>query len=1123
MTTLTHHRRQKNRRNVAATSCGSTITPYDLGFNDRIDAEDGVELIPCGTCFPPEPEAPKMPIILAIPHADGARLDPQEYLGPRFGSYREAITAAGAVYVSALRTSVISIDRLAALNDTLEQRGFALAIDDGLRGSLETAAAEASERADEGADRLAEAEDRLRDGDSLYPYQCDGVRWLAPRYGALLADEMGLGKSVETLMALPANARVLVVAPKAVAANWLTECFRWRRDLRPSTIHNRANWRWPAAGEVLCVTYGSLPAEDQELTPPPAGMIVVADEAHMLRGTVGRKLADGTYKGGTRRVRRWNVVRDAAHSAGGRVWLLTGTPLLNRPTELWRVIEAAMLGLAKETFGSWPRFIEMVRNAENESKGKGTASTDLTLALQKVMLRRDRATVLPDLPRKRRQIEKTEIADKETMAACDELVATLAAAGHGPEALAALGDLPKDVRGVVFAMLSKVRAALAAAKTPRALEIAAEYEANEIPVVAFSAHLAPLKALASLPGWALIDGSVSAEDRQDVVLRFQAGELKGIAASFAAGGVGITLTHAHHVLCVDLPWTPALLQQAEDRCVLEGQPILTVHGWRPVEAIRAGDNVIGGDGLSHKVIDAWSRNARGVSSAECKDIAEIHVRGWYDPIKVTTDHRMLTARGWVEAADLRPRDQLLMPSSYDGEQRDEIDVCGEARLSQTFVAGDHETFGDHYNRSRWKPATKQTNGRLIVMPSAIALDDDALFVTGYYVGDGHAYGGKDKGRYVSFAGNASQKTAHLKRCRDWVDGLGVNASLHAKKYDNGVELRAYSGELARWFIAEFGAKLDEKRIPEWIFGLSRHQRRTFLSGWMAADGHERTLRGGTQRHELTTAKDVLAAAAARLLMSLGEKPCVRNPDPNVWRVDWSDGQAQELVVTKIVMRTCGRVERVYDLTVEGAETFVVGTTVAHNCCRIGQDADSVHVRILAADHDVDARVAEILVEKTRLIEATVEAAAVETVAPDDHLAERANGLAELAVSTSALAEKANAAREAKERDSAVIKAGREDRRQGVFAVGAVPDNGTKRGPHTAIEVHAAASLIKLADLDPDRAGINNNEGFNGGDSEFGHSLASQLVDWGRLSPKQWVCAVKMVRKYHRQVGEPEEE
>jgi hypothetical protein len=95
-------------------------------------------------------------------------------------------------------------------------------------------------------------------------------------------------------------------------------------------------------------------------------------------------------------------------------------------------------------------------------------------------------------------------------------------------------------------------------------------EANE-PVVVFSAHRAPIAAMAKRQGWAVIMGDTNQSDREDAVQAFQAGMLKGIACTIKAGGVGITLTKASKMIFCDLEWNPALNLQAEDRICRIGQ------------------------------------------------------------------------------------------------------------------------------------------------------------------------------------------------------------------------------------------------------------------------------------------------------------------------------------------------------------------------------------------------------------------------------------------------------------------------------------------------------------------------------------------------------------------------
>jgi hypothetical protein len=490
-------------------------------------------------------------------------VSPTQYLGDRFGAYREAVASCGGRYLPAARVSVVPLAQVSALLRTLTAAGLPVATDPALAARLRAEAADAEALAEAGRARLAEAEARLIVGATVYPYQREGIQWLAPRRQALLADEMGLGKTIQALLAAPADAAILVVAPAACAANWLRECRAWRPDLRPRLVTGRLRFEWPAPGELICTTYGSLPGDlvaDErgrrhvaEVTAPATAVTLIADEAHALKSAK------------TARTLRWRAMRDAVLATGGRVWLLTGTPLLNRPPELWSVLGAAALDV--QAFGTYQRFAALF-HAERGRYGMswGTASPEVPIALRRVSLHRRRLDVLPDLPSKTRQSLDVAL-DSSTRQLCDALVARLAQDGL------TIDDLVTGTRGtgVAFELISRVRAALAAAKLAACVELVESYDEAETPVVVFCAHVDPLRALAAREGWGLIDGSLAAEDRAQTVAGFQAGRLRGLAVSYAAGGVGITITRASHAIHLDLPWTPALVQQAEDRLCRIGQ------------------------------------------------------------------------------------------------------------------------------------------------------------------------------------------------------------------------------------------------------------------------------------------------------------------------------------------------------------------------------------------------------------------------------------------------------------------------------------------------------------------------------------------------------------------------
>lgn len=263
------------------------------------------------------------------------------------------------------------------------------------------------------------------------------------------------------------------------------------------------------------------------------------------------------------------AVADAAVDGGGRCWLLTGTPLLNRPPELWAVLQAARL--ATEAFGSWPQFVRSF-GGHNGTFGYewGRADDSVPDALRKVSLRRHREDVLPDLPSKIRRDVIVSDLDPDVVKLCDEVLAVLEGKGIDLDEIVNQVEQSRIV-GVIFEMLSRVRSMLATAKIEALQELVETFEESDEPLVVACYHKAPVEAIAAREGWGLITGDVPADERGRLVQAFQAGRLRGLAGTIGAMGTGVTLTHAHHMILVDLAWTPALNSQMEDRICRIGQ------------------------------------------------------------------------------------------------------------------------------------------------------------------------------------------------------------------------------------------------------------------------------------------------------------------------------------------------------------------------------------------------------------------------------------------------------------------------------------------------------------------------------------------------------------------------
>lgn len=388
----------------------------------------------------------------------------------------------------------------------------------------------------------------------LYSFQIKGVQFLSIGKHRLLGDEMGTGKTIQSLCALPEKAKCLVVCPKSITYNWQAECKKWRPDLTPVVLTSKHVFRWPSAGEVVITNYESLPErfiyEKDKPAQPTEGdiasakeTITIYDEAHKI----------SNYK--SQRSKKACTITKIVK----QVWALTGTPLLNHPNQLWGMLSSC--GMANEVFGSWTNFMRLF-NAYKDRWGGitwGMPSPEVPERLRRVMLRRTRAEVLPDLPKK--------------------TYTTMVVNGISDKAQKMLDDLQEEWGDYIgttnelppFEEFSKVRAELAAGRVDIVLDYVENCEEQEIPLVVASAHRAPIDALDKRDGWATITGSTPPEMRQTIVERFQRGELKGIGLTVQAGGVGITLTRAWRMLFADMDWTPANNAQAEDRICRIGQ------------------------------------------------------------------------------------------------------------------------------------------------------------------------------------------------------------------------------------------------------------------------------------------------------------------------------------------------------------------------------------------------------------------------------------------------------------------------------------------------------------------------------------------------------------------------
>ena len=497
-----------------------------------------------------------------------ASVSPMDYLGgPLFQSYRTACSRHGARYDSELKANLVSAELVPGLADDLRGIGLEPVVSVSLAAWLRARAGQARGELEQAKTLLRDIEANLATrGLRLYPFQVIGAAWMGSRRTGLLCDDMGLGKTIQAAMAInTASPRVVITCPATLKGNWARELALWRPDILPVILSGRGSFCWPQPGQAVILNPELLPKIDEigedgqvhKLKPfagCPAGLDLIADECHAYKSAKAL------------RTKSFRALARAVRAAGGRSWGLTGTPLLSRPDDLFAILAA--FDLLKDTFGDWPGFCWAwgAKPAYWGGQEWGEPGPAIGGILKRAMLRRKREEVLPDLPTKTRSIVPVDI-DKTTRELCDSAKAAILAAGISLEQMVSEGQ----ISGAAFEAISRVRAALATAKIPAMMSLLDEYEQDGEPVVVFSAHKAPIHALAHRIGWVQFTGETPADERTQIVADFQAGKYRGIGATIQAGGIGITLTKAHHVIFVDQDWTPALNCQAEDRCCRIGQ------------------------------------------------------------------------------------------------------------------------------------------------------------------------------------------------------------------------------------------------------------------------------------------------------------------------------------------------------------------------------------------------------------------------------------------------------------------------------------------------------------------------------------------------------------------------
>lgn len=390
----------------------------------------------------------------------------------------------------------------------------------------------------------------------------------------LLADEMGLGKSC-TSLAIMVNYidewPLLILCPASLRHTWPAECEKFMPFIPSSAIYVVSGFddtgflKKRKQLKIVVATYSLLQTRSAaaRVLQQMDFQCVIADESHNLKEKKSQRCQLGLP-----------LLQKAK-----RLVLLSGTPALARPVELWAQVHC----IAPKLFGSYTAFTKQYCNAKRGRFGwdvSGLSNADeLHQKLSQIMVRRLKSNVLHELPPKQRSIVPIKLTDAKQVSECRALMKELQDTRLSVDEL--VGQDAKDAHFEHRRLMMQAYQSSGIGKASAVADFLLDWLAGSATqkILVFAHHQDVMDTLEKAVakkykgvGHIRIDGSVPSNERAVRVRKFQTSPQVRVAIlSMTAAGVGLTLTAASSVLFAELHWTPGVLAQAEDRCHRIGQ------------------------------------------------------------------------------------------------------------------------------------------------------------------------------------------------------------------------------------------------------------------------------------------------------------------------------------------------------------------------------------------------------------------------------------------------------------------------------------------------------------------------------------------------------------------------
>lgn len=409
----------------------------------------------------------------------------------------------------------------------------------------------------------------------LFPHQVEGIAFLLGRRRALLADDMGLGKTRQSILAMveaEPEGPYLIVCPASIKRNWAREIEIVLPEAT-TIIVNPAPLPIRDFNEWVIINYELLGKNLEHLLEYD-WRGVVFDEAHYLKNYQSKRSKNAA-----------KLVKQIEENPV--VYALTGTPMTNRPRDLFPILQLVDHPLGKSFLSFAKRYCDAYQGDFGWVADGASNLDELTVQLHGVMLRRTKDEVL-DLPPKVRTWLDVEL-HPYAIQHYNGLVKEFLSKFDSPDAIYGLpeflemsdetrDDLEESIDttdlGTRMGRITQVRRAIAFIKCRHTIKFVENALEQGEKVIIFTAFLNTMERFNQHFGdrAVYVTGEVPTQKRQDRVDQFQNDEnTRLFIANMHIAGVGLNLTAARQVVFNDLDWVPANHWQAEDRAYRIGQ------------------------------------------------------------------------------------------------------------------------------------------------------------------------------------------------------------------------------------------------------------------------------------------------------------------------------------------------------------------------------------------------------------------------------------------------------------------------------------------------------------------------------------------------------------------------